>query len=474
MKALTICVLLAGPITVIPAGQTRSAKTPAPRSATGATPIPYRDAKPIIDALQEDRLPIELRGKTSAERELMWPEWVSGRDRAIRARIAQGDEDSVFNLLLFGTTFTSQPRVADVVDSVRNASTAQVVQQRLDDLVAGVASPRGNERLQFVRDIVDRKGIRVDTAEGKRQTRLYLAEIVGRVARERDEYGRATSSAKQLEDPIAKLGTHSTLYQDRGLSSDTSLFPSFAIEQALAAIKASGMLGNTRIRHVGIVGPGLDFADKEQGYDFYTLQTIQPFATVDSSIRLGVAARSGLQITTFDLSARVNHHLQTARQRARAGEGYTLTLPHNRDEHWKPELLAYWQRMGDRIGEEMKAVAAPSNAGDVQVRAVRVRPTIAMSMIPNDLNIVLQRPGRANPQEQFDLIIATNVLVYYDVFEQSLALANVAAMLRRGGFLLSNDLLHELPAIPMNAVGYTDVGYTDAGDGDRIIWYQRQ
>ena len=60
------------------------------------------------------------------------------------------------------------------------------------------------------------------------------------------------------------------------------------------------------------------------------------------------------------------------------------------------------------------------------------------------------------------------------MFEQSLALANLAKMLRPGGVLLSNDLLHELPMTPMNSVGYTDVGYTDSGDGDRIIWYQRQ
>ena len=37
-----------------------------------------------------------------------------------------------------------------------------------------------------------------------------------------------------------------------------------------------------------------------------------------------------------------------------------------------------------------------------------------------------------DPRERFDLIIATNVLVYYDVFEQSLALANLATMMRRG------------------------------------------
>ena len=47
---------------------------------------------------------------------------------------------------------------------------------------------------------------------------------------------------------------------------------------------------------------------------------------------------------------------------------------------------------------------------------------------PEDTNIVLQRVD-VGATEGFDLLIATNILVYYDVFEQSLALANVERML---------------------------------------------
>src|SRR5438552_3007486 len=55
-----------------------------------------------------------------------------------------------------------------------------------------------------------------------------------------------------------------------------------------------------------------------------------------------------------------------------------------------------------------------------------------MTIVPRDLNIVLQRPEPLAPNERFDLIVATNILIYYDVFEQSLALSNVARMLRPG------------------------------------------
>jgi len=77
--------------------------------------------------------------------------------------------------------------------------------------------------------------------------------------------------------------------------------------------------------------------------------------------------------------------------------------------------------------------------------------------------------------ERFDLIIATNILVYYDNFEQSLALLNVERMLRPGGFLLSNNALLELPFMRVRSLDYLTVVYSDRpDDGDHIIWYQRQ
>jgi predicted TPR repeat methyltransferase len=45
------------------------------------------------------------------------------------------------------------------------------------------------------------------------------------------------------------------------------------------------------------------------------------------------------------------------------------------------------------------------------------------------------------PGGRFDLVIGTNIFLYYGAFEQSLAMANVAAMLKPGGYLLSNDKL---------------------------------
>ena len=82
------------------------------------------------------------------------------------------------------------------------------------------------------------------------------------------------------------------------------------------------------------------------------------------------------------------------------------------------------------------------------------------------------------PNERFDLIVATNVLIYYDVFEQSLALANIATMLRPGGLLLSNNPVFALPGIPMDIAGSAEVAeFTVPGIGiirDRVTWYRRE
>ena len=48
-------------------------------------------------------------------------------------------------------------------------------------------------------------------------------------------------------------------------------------------------------------------------------------------------------------------------------------------------------------------------------------------------------------------MVATNVFVYYDVLDQALAMANVRAMLKPGGFLLSNNALIELPGSGMRS-----------------------
>lgn len=234
-----------------------------------------------------------------------------------------------------------------------------------------------------------------------------------------------------------------------------------------------GLLSAGSVGRVGIIGPGLDFTDKQEGYDFYRTQTVQPFAVMDSLVRLGLAQPGKLDVDSLDLSSRVLEHVERARRSALEGRPYTIQLPRDPLRGWKPELVAYWKRFGDQIGSPVPPVAVPPSLQGIESRAVAVRPGFVKRTRALDVNIVLQREG-VPEKARFDLLIATNVLVYYDTFEQSLALTNIQSMLRPGGFLLTNNLLLELPSLKMRSGDYVSVEYSPRpADGDRILWYRR-
>ena len=442
--------------------------------------IPYEDAKPILDA-HRNNLPDELKGKTSDELQAAWPGWVARHNAEIRARLERGDEDSIVNFWLYGTTFTNLPRAtAQAIAKLGDRSRAEdLLVGRLNALVESIASPGApgtNDRLRFARQVIERHGIDPTTGAGKEQARVYLVQARARMIAENSRHSRTAQTANQLTDRRAKLAAYATLYADRGLSSDTSLSADFALDHAFEGIKSQGTLAAGSVRRVAIVGPGLDFTDKAEGYDFYPQQTIQPFAVIDSLVRLELAKPDDLHVTTFDLSPRVNRHLEDAVRRAQR-DPYVLQLPLTSDDashQWNPDLVRYWQQVGSAIGDETQAMAAPSSAGDVRVRAVRVRAEVVRSIVPRDVNIVLERLEALRADDRFDVIVATNILVYYDAFEQALALANVSKMLRPGGFFLTNYAVS--PSAPMESTAslVTSVEFDRQHNGDTLFWYRRR
>src|SRR6267142_308963 len=329
--------------------------------ATRITFTPYEDAKPILDSLAEI-IPPELRDAAPEAREDVWNAWASKRDAEIRSRLAQGDADSVVNFLMFGTSFTFAPRLtgaqlraisAETSGSHKADATAiwqSFVEKRVHDLVRGMAAPGTNERLQFARKTLEHVGIRPIGSNGEQSARLYLLENVKRVLQEQSSFQQTLVAAKSLNDPTEEFAERSKLYKERGLSLDTSLPPDFALEVAMAAMREHGALAPGSVRRVGIIGPGLDFTDKQEGYDFYPTQTVQPFAVMDSLLRLKLARAQELQVVTLDLSPRVNDHIARSRRAAMQGRGYTVQLPRDPSRGWKSELVAYWERFGDQIG----------------------------------------------------------------------------------------------------------------------------
>jgi SAM-dependent methyltransferase len=440
-------------------------------AAQTTTEIPYSDARPAIEAHAAD-LPADLAALDPGQRQAAWPGWVSRHNAEIRARLEQGDEDSVVNLWLYGTTFTRLPRVTDrQAAQLRDRDAVEaLLLNRLDAFVTALAQPGGprdNERLQFARALLARAGITLSTEAGREQAKIFLVRARERVIAENEQYRRAA------ESPSA----YATLFRDRGLSSDTRLTASFAVDKALGAIAASGRLPAGTIARVAIVGPGLDFTDKAEGYDFYPLQTIQPFGVIDSLLRLKLSKGAGAQVVTLDLSPRVNGHLDRARRRAAAGGTYTIQLPLATDDakhQWDADLVAYWQRFGHEVGTTVKAAVPPAIVGSVRLRAVSIRPSVVLSIAPRDVNIIVERLDPLSPDERFDLVIATNILVYYNAFDQSLALANIAKMLRPGGFFLTNYPVTPLPPMDTSASIVTPVFFDRQGNGDTLYAYQRR
>jgi SAM-dependent methyltransferase len=450
--------------------------------ARKAAYLPYHEAQPILAALAEI-LPPELKDLSPDAQKQKWAGWLADRDGIIRGRLALGDEDSLVNFLLFGATYTKQPRFSPKQLSTLagpeggagvKAKLDAILASRLNDLVTALKKPGGNERIVFTRQWLAQKGYGFATEAACAKAKTYLMASVQRVFNEQESYARTVEMARS-GDASEEFAARSTLYRERGLSSDTSLRPDFALDEALRGLKEQNLLAPGGVRRVAIIGPGLDFTDKQDGYDFYPQQTIQPFAIIDSLLRLGLARQDTLQVTTLDLSPRINAHVARARASAQRGRAYTVQLPYLEQAQWNEAMTRYWQTFGDQIGASVKPAPIPAHVTGVTSRAVRIRSEIvARLQPPMDMNIVLQRLELPD-SERFDLMIATNILVYYDNFEQSLALKNVERMLRPGGFLLSNNALLELPFIGVRSINYSTTVYSARpDDGDHIVWYQRQ
>jgi SAM-dependent methyltransferase len=425
--------------------------------------VSFATVKPVLQAFANE-LPLELKEPNEAK----WKAWAQHEDDIVRARLDRGALDSMINLLLFGTSFTTQPRVI----TMQNSDDA-VVQSRLNDLLQGLRNPGKNERLIFLRNLLRGSGMDPDSSAGYEKTKTFVLENLRRVVQEQNTFREQFDAATSESNQQAGLSKRSHLFRERGISLDTTILSSFGIDRALRDVKDRAMLPERSITRVAVIGPGLDFTDKGFGYDFYPLQTLQPFAVYDSLIRLGLAEPEKIEITAFDISREVLEHLHRAHDRAKTGEKYVVQLPRE-SWPWDADAVQYWRSFGSEIGKPVAPIQPPPALKDLETRAVEIRPEVIRLCKPVDLNIVFEQFD-PSATKRFDLIIATNVFLYYDTLEQALALQNISTLLKPGGFFLTNDWLPSLPQIPMRSMGYTPVRYGEGGEwGDNIFWWQRQ
>jgi hypothetical protein len=405
-----------------------------PGGRQGPEFVSFAVAQPVLKAMRDSEPPqLKASGPMTAD---AWNKWVRSRDKEIRSRLSGGEEDTLTNLLRLGVTYTRQERItfADLLSYGYSTVTA-IAEKRADDLVRALAAPHQSEGMLEMRTFLKSRGFNLQTPQGKKKAKAYM---LANLARERDEVVRWRTEVSQ------KNGNLYQAFQNRGISTDSDLYPDYLLEVHLRKMKEKGLLQAGSVHRVAIVGPGLDFANKNFGSDFYPPQTTQPFAVIDSLARLGLADPNSVELYTFDISPRVNRHIQRALTTAAAGKPYALQLLCRPTEEWEPAyrtgFLEYWQKLGEEIGKPAKAIAVPSAASDIRNRAVDIRPAVVRRIVPVDMNVVFQRLPLP-PEQRFDLVIGTNIFIYYGPLEQALARANLATMIKPGGFLVTDEAL---------------------------------
>jgi len=431
-------------------------------------------ASAILTGMSES-LPTELKDANGKLDLKTWDSWVRKQDVQVRQRLDTGEEDTLTNLLRFGVTFTKEYRIDREYLALYGHSSLvdSFAENRVNDLIRALASPTTtNGGLLQERALLQRKGYSFETPKERARVKAYL---MANLARMRDEFAAFREKLKTVGKK-----EESQMYADRGISLDTNLWPDYALDRALGEMSKSGRLKPGSIKRIAIVGPGLDFANKDEGNDFYPPQTIQPFAVIDSLVRLGLADPLSLEMFTLDISQSVNVHLEHAREAASRGKAYGVQLPWNSsvpfDKVYLTEFEKYWEKLGSTIGTPVVPVAVPSAlAPVVHIRAVSIRPQVVTRITPIDMNIVYQRLPVSDAKQQFDLIIGTNIFIYYGAFEQSLARANVAAMLRPGGILMTNNLLADKIAsklAPMRTI--TIIASSEPLIEEQVFCYERE
>ncbi len=374
-----------------------------------------------------------------------WDAWIRERDASIRGRIDHGVEDSISELILFGTSFPAPPKLANADDAVNAAGdlTAQANGRR--DAFVQALDQLDTERFRIVLEFLRRRRV---TEE---ELPAFLSGSMRRFALE--EVGLPKKQVRA----------------DVGVSPETSLLINFAIEDSLGALKARGVLPAHMLR-ILLIGPGLDLAGDPDVNDYCPPQSIQPFAVIEAVLRLGLATPAEIQMTAVDLNPLVLSHLRTAFGKVRGAQPYVLQLPHPALAGWTTAAVSYWQHFGETIGAPAKPVTAPPGT---ELRAVAVRPAITARISVEDLDIVTQTldPG---PGLGFDLVVATNLFAYYSRVEQNLALTSIAHMLASGGIVLSNGILPNIKIQELEELGPRHVAYLESGGGDNLMAYRRR
>jgi hypothetical protein len=353
-------------------------------------------------------------------------------------RVREGDLDHLVFYLLQSTHFTPRPAIEPALSAkalVGRLNTADrqrfladpqtavshiapAVHSRTAALLRTLESPSPDTRQAYFRALVQ-TGFPVRTQREAALLREYLR--VMRFVYEKEFV------AQRSANPSAAVAD---LYRKRGLSTDTAVEAGYVVYNGLGILKS--LEPARTIRRVLIIGPGLDLAPRTALLEDGPPESYQPWAVMDALLSLGLSRVEDLEIVGADINPRVVRHLRRA-----PASRPTLTLVSGIRESdtvtLSEEYRDYFARLGRAIGDVQPAAAS---VGAAHLRkTVRVGPAAARALSAETLDVVTDRlEGRT-----FDLIVATNILPYFDDVEMMLAMSNVAGMLAPGGVFLHNE-----------------------------------
>ncbi len=334
--------------------------------------------------LQIADVPAGLRAAFPAD----FPGYLELLDGETARRVEEGEWEHAVYYILQSKRFTPLAPIEPALsarDLYRGAAGDVVPAEVTARMDAFLESRSADERSRYFRKLLG-----VDSAAAReRLKREYLRAM--RFLYEKE----FLSKAREGSDRRSFIAG---LYQSRAHSSDTELAASFAVSVGLSVL--GEMRPRARLERVLLIGPGLDFAPRTGLKDDRQPASLQPFVLS--------ALLPGSRIVCADVNPRVVEFLGRFLQSKQA----------ELDLDWAAEDDDQRAFLG-RLGGAKLAVTGE------RMRSVSIR----------RLNILTGRLG-----ETFDLVVATNVFVYFSDKELILALSNIRAMLRTGGFLMHNDL----------------------------------
>jgi hypothetical protein len=369
-----------------------------------------------------------------------WDTWIRQRDWEVRARTDQMVEDLISSWVVFGTSFTTRPVLPSQADAVNAAGIlTPAARARVDDFIKGLDT-QDDERWRGVLEYLRRRRV---TEE---ELPAFLGGILRRCAIDRRNEGGSPQPAALLAD--------------------------FAMSETLRIVKSSS-LAPAKVRRVAVIDPAMDFSGVPDGYDFFPLQTIQPFALLEAVERLDLGHAADVQLSAIDLNPFALAHLRTIAGRVRSSARYILELPFNTAAGWNAAAMSYWNRFGELIGMPAEPMPAPTYIHSVNLRAIAVKPQAAAHIAVNDLDIVAQSIDSL-PGQAFDIVVALSALSAYDRVEQTLALANIAGMMNSGAILLLGAGQGVSVPPELESLGSHRIVYSERGLGIEIAVYRRR